>query len=87
MLEEPHTDVSFNEPNNPQFGNPEFYRALQTRIAANQGKVQEEELDSCRAIRRAGAGCGMRVQGETDMVSPCAILGRKRRTAGSRPSM
>jgi hypothetical protein len=36
-----------------------------------KGKVQEEELDSCRANRRAGAGSGMRVQGETKEGSPC----------------
>jgi hypothetical protein len=38
----------------------------------NEGQVQEEELDSCRA---AGAGegrtSGMRVQGEAEAGSPC----------------
>jgi hypothetical protein len=43
-----------------------------------QGKVQEEELDSWRAAGERGRKLGwMRVQGETSMVSPCAILARK----------
>jgi hypothetical protein len=40
-----------------------------------QGKVQEEELDSCRGAgepRRRDKR--MRVQGETSVVSPCAFL-------------
>jgi hypothetical protein len=37
-----------------------------------QGKVQEEELDSCRAAGERGLAAGMRVQGETSTGSPCA---------------
>jgi hypothetical protein len=46
----------------------------------NEGQVQEEELDSCRA---AGAGegrtSGMRVQGEAEAGSPCLRLERRAR--------
>ena len=39
-----------------------------------QGKVQEEELDSCRADRRAGDGSGKGMQGATSTGSPCPIF-------------
>jgi hypothetical protein len=46
---------------------------------AFRGKVQEEELDSCRAAgeRRPGSS-GMWVQGETKAGSPCAILAQQK---------
>jgi hypothetical protein len=64
-----------------------FTIGLDKRGCRHQGKVQEEELDSCRTRRRARAGSGMRVQGETQAGSPCAILGwvKYGRAAGSPP--
>jgi hypothetical protein len=38
------------------------------------GKVQEEELDSCRAAGGGRAGSWERVQGETGQVSPCRLF-------------
>jgi hypothetical protein len=36
--------------------------------------VQEEELDSCRATGERRPAAGMRVRGETQEGSPCAIF-------------
>jgi hypothetical protein len=44
-------------------------------LSFEPGKVQEEELDSCRAAGERGRiGSGMRVQGETKAGSPCAFF-------------